>query len=190
MLASAYLCVRDIDGAGGPVLTGWTATPQDAGWYTLTRAEDSTLLAAWRANTSGARALWALFGPADILEQLAATEAACMPAREAWRRRTEPAVRAWLRRWRHWRIDGQVRIDADTTRAVVAGTVALIPEGAQLPDPTTDALPWLLRADGSVTTIAAEAQVRVTAIHRPALGHTLAGLGLHTRLEDEPDRSA
>jgi len=188
-LSNAYLAVLP-ENVNGPVLDGWTTHAQSGGWYTLTRDVDRVVLAAWRANTSGAEGLYALFGPLDVLEALAAIELRCMPAREAWRRRTEPAVRAWLRRWRHWRIDGQVRDVEGVAQDVTAARAELIPEGAQLPDPTTDALPWLIRADGTVTTVLAEAQVRVTAIHRPALAGTLAGMGLDTRLENEPDRSA
>ena len=186
----AYLCVRDLDpSSGGLVLpAAWQVTPQDAGWYTLTRESDGLTVAAWRANSAGTRALFALFGPIALLGAVAAVEPACMPAREAWARRAEPAVRVWLRRWLHWRIDGQVRDGAGVAQPVTAQVVQLVPESAAIPDPPTTPLPWLLRADGTVTTVAAQAQVRVTAIHRPAMGHTLAGFALHSVCEDEPER--
>jgi len=188
-LAHAFLAVRDVDANGGPVVLGaWQSTPQDAGWYTLTRESDGLTVAAWRANSAGTRGLFALFGPRAELDALAAVEPACLPAREAWARRAEPAVRAWLRRWRHWRIDGQVRDGAGVAQPVTAQTVQIVPEGVAIPDPSTPPLPWLLRSDGSVTTLVAEAQVRVTVIYRPALANTLAGFDLHTVAEDEPER--
>lgn len=185
----AYLCVRDLDPAtGGPVLPdGSTCIVQDAGWFTLTRG--SITIAAWRANAVGSRGLFALFAPRAVLDAIADAEPLCMPAREAWERRTESSVRAALRRWRHWRIDGHVRdpVTGDA-RAVTDAVVRLVPEGAAIPDPTTTPLPWLLRADGTVTSVAGEAAVRVTALHRPALDRTLAGYALHERAEDEPVR--
>ena len=175
MLGSAYLCVRDYAapdpelGGGGPALDGWTSTPQAGGWYTLRSADDPALLAAWRANTSGPRVLWALFGPADVLAALATVEPACMPAREAWRRRDEPAVWAWLRRWPTWRVDG-----TRDGEPVVGERAVLHAEGGQL---AAKVPPW------------AAADLAVTSLLRPALLVTLAGLALDQTLEDEPDRN-
>lgn len=185
----AYLCVRDLDGDGCPVLPdGWTCTEQDAGWYTLTRGDGLTI-AAWRANAVATRALFVLFGPRAFLDAIAASEAACMPAREAWERRGEAATRTFLRRWRHWRIDGHVRDAEGVAQPVTNQVVELVPEGGAIPDPTTTPLPWLLRLDGTVTAVLAQAAVRVTALHRPAMDRTLAGYALHVTAEDEAPRS-
>lgn len=188
-LDRAYLCVRDLSANGGPVLpNGWTSQAEAGGWYTLRRNSDGLRILAWRANSVSARGLFALFAPLAVLEAVASVEPACMPAVEAWNRRDEAAVRVFLRRWRHWRIDGNVRLPDDTTPAVTNRTVQLIPEGAAIPDPTVTALPWLIRADGTTTAVLAEAAVRVTAIHRPAMDATVASYALHTGLEDEPAR--
>lgn len=187
-LSNAFLCVRDLDEDGCPVLpASWECTTQDAGWYTLTRPDGLTV-AAWKASAVASRALFALFGPRAVLDAIAAVEPLCMPAREAWARRAEANVRSFLRYWPIWRIDGQVR-DGDGVAQPVSNTVVrLVPSGVQLPDPTTTALPWLLRANGTLTAVQAEAAVRVTVLHRPALDQTLAGFSLHEGLEDEPER--
>lgn len=193
-LRHAYLCARDLDERGCPVLPeAWTCTEQDAGWYTLTRQRDGLTIAAWKANTRGIaateRRLFALFGPIEFLASIAAADPSCMPAREAWARRGEANVRAALRNWRTWRIDGHVRDAEGVAQPVTGAVVQLVPDGARIPDPSTTPLPWLLRADGSVTAVQAEAAVRVAVIHRPAMVHTLAGYSLHAVCEDEPERS-
>lgn len=189
MTRSAYLAVCDVDAeTGGPALDGWTTHAEAGGWYTLQHASLGWLLV-WRGNTHGIRGLFAVVGPEAVLVAFAAEEPSTrMPAREAWRRKTESAVRAWLRRWRVWRIDGQVRDAEGAIQDVTGVRVDLIPEGAQIPDPTVDALPWMFRADGTVTAVQAEAQVRVTVVRQPALLIGLAGMGFEALVEDEPDR--
>lgn len=188
-LGHAYLAVRDVASGGGPeVGAGWTVQPESDSWYVLRRTSDDLRIAAWRANSSNGRALWAVWGPQSFLTALAAAEAQCMPAREAWERRNEAAVRVWLRRWPVWRVTGQIRLVDGSLAAITDLARRLIPEGGTLPDPTTQALPWLLRADGTLTAVQAEAVIRVTAISRPAFLATLAGFDLHTIAEDEPPR--
>lgn len=189
-LSTAYVIVRDLDADGCPVLPStWHCTEQDAGWHTLERDSDGLTIAAWRASAVGARGLFALFAPEALLAAIATTEPACMPAREAWARRAEPTIRAYLRYWPIWRIDGHVRDSDGVAEPVTSAVVRLVPEGVAIPDPSVTALPWLLRADGTVTAVQAEAAVRVATIHRPALDRTLAGFDLHAGLEDEPERT-
>lgn len=187
--SNAYLCVRALDEEGCPVVgEGWTCEPQDGGWYVL-RHRSGHVIAAWKANTVSTRALFALFGERQVLDAIADAEPLCMPAKEAWDRRSEANVRTFLRRWRHWRLDGHVRDHEGVAQPVVGAVVQLVPEGSAIPDPTTTPLPWLLRADGTVTTQQAQASVRVAALHQPALDRTIAGFVLHQQLEDEPARA-
>lgn len=192
-VSHAYLCVRDLDAEGCPVLPDtWSCTVEDAGWFTVTRTSDGLRILAWRASQVGSRALFALFGPRSILDAVAAVEPACMPAAEAWARRTEPAIRAWLRYWPVWRIDGHVR-DADgVAQPVSTAVVRLVPSGVQIPDPSVTPLPWLLDASGAVVATQAAAVVRVAAIYRPAMDQSmrdqLAGWELAATCEGEPAR--
>lgn len=192
-LAHAYLCVRDIDVDGAPIVgQQWIVRAEASGWFSLRRVDDERLLlAAWHANAAGGRALFALFGPQSVLEQIAASEPACMPAREAWTRRAEPAVRAFLRRWPIWRFDGFARVGeviGGAPQAVSGAVRRLIFEGQQIPDPTTTPFPWRFAPDGTIAATDAAAVYRVDAITRPALSMTLAGYALHDELELEEPR--
>lgn len=186
-LGHGYLCVRDIDADGLPVVgVNWNVHAC-GGWSVVHRNDGGVLLAAWRANAIATRALYALFGPQDVLEAIAATEPACMPAREAWARRAEPAVRAWLRRWPAWRFDGAIRVSGAMV-SVSGASRRLIFEGQQVPDPTVTPFPWRFAADGSIVATEAAAVVRVDSIARPAMVATLAGYLLHDVAENQPPR--
>lgn len=189
-VSHAYLAVQAVDAEGAPDVGGsWTTTAQDAGWYTLT--DGTIVIAAWRANSLSGQGLWAVYGPQAFLEALALSRDDVMPAREAWARRGESAILAWLRYWPTWRVDGYER-DLEGNAVAISGvTRRLIPEGARLPDPTVHPLPWNLDAGGALTTQAL-AVIRVTAIHRPAMLHTMRsevdGFDLREVMEDEPER--
>lgn len=189
-LSHAYLCVRDLDDEGCPVLPNdWTCTVQDNDWLSLIRQSDKKTIAAWKANEAGQRGLFALFGDKEFLDAIAQNEPMCMPAREAWRRRAEASIRAYLRYWPTWRFDGHIRDGSDIV-AVSNHVMRIVPKGVRIPDPAITSLPWLLKSDGSIAETQSEAAIRVSAIHRPSLDATLAGFNLHEKLENEPDLGA
>lgn len=203
-LGHAYLAVRSVVSgqssdpeaagydpeAGAPVLPdGWTATPQAGQWFTLTRSSDGLTIAAWKASSVASEALFALFGPQAFLDAVAATEPRMAPARELWANRADPTVRAYLRYWPVWRCTG-FEHDAEGNPVAITDAVRrLVPSGVRIPDPQSDPLPWLLRANGTLTGFQSEASIRVDSITRPALNATLAGFSLHTTAEDEPERA-
>ena len=168
LLAHAYIAIRDLHEDGGPAAPwAWARSVQGSTGWTMIEHPSGALLAALRINAIGARGLFALFGPVDILEAIAAGNQEVMPARELWRRRAETQARKAVRAWRTWIVD-----DSDHPFEKVRRT--LIGEGEILPaTPPTVLAPW-----GTVTKL-----------YRPALDHTLAGHALHQTLEDEPDRN-
>lgn len=204
LFARAYLAARDLDTSGddhrdgGPVVPGtWTVRRQGAtGWWHLTTAAGEDL-AVLKVNALGGRGLFAAFGPKPLLDSIASGNDEVMPAREAWRRRAddtaapgEASPREICRAWRWYRVD-VTEPDPETALPVdhVGVVRRLCSEGVLLPDPAASPLPWPLDDDGRLVALGTEARL-VTAIHRPALGHTLAGHPLDVRLEDEPDRGA
>lgn len=201
-LAECFLAVRPIDPTedvespryGAPLVSeSWGVTRHADGWWTLRTGGQGAgdELAVWRANAVGGEALWAVWGPRDRLDAIAATEPRMMPGREAWARRDEAGVRAWLRYWPVWRGTYTERLPDDQGGGYVtrAGVVRrLVSEGVQLPDPTILPYPWLLRADGSVTLVVSEAVIRVDGLTLPSMSGTLAGYGLHEVTEAQPDR--
>lgn len=184
---------EDVDDAryGAPVVPKtWEVTRQADGWWTLRTGGDGggDELAVWRASVVGSEALWAVWGPRARLDAIAAGEPRMMPGREAWARRSEAGVRAWLRYWPVWRCNVTER-DGEGGYVSSTGVVRrLVPDGVQLPDPTVKPFPWLLRADGSETLVISEAVIRVDGLQRPAMSGTLAGRGLHVVTEAQPDR--
>lgn len=163
----------------------------DAPWYCLMHPT-GRMVFAYRENehAPSSQALWCIVGEADDLADLAAIVDEDMPARAAWRRRDEPAVRTFLRRWRTLRCDGFTR-DPETGDPVAFTNEVkvLIPRGAQLPDWSTSPPPWNLDADGRLTT-ATNAVIRVTGfagVNTLALANTLAGHRYDQAFADEPD---
>lgn len=192
----ALLIVHDVDPeTGAPsVPQGWTVNlcgTASAPWYALTHPTGRRVVA-YRENESGSVALWAVMGEADDLADLAAIATQDMPAREAWRRRSEAGVKPRLRYWRTLRCSGQER-DGEGNPVPFTNEVRnVIPRGAQLPDYDSEGFPWNLAADGSLTT-AANAVIRVEAVsgaNTLALSHTLAGHGYPTAFADEEDDGA
>ena len=197
--------------AGAPWLpeSWWGERTQRVGvWWVFRRPSTGEQVAIARANALGGRGLYAVVGPLDWLESLASGNDEIMPAREAWRRRAEDdappgeaSPRQICRAWRWYRVDCTERAtqsDVDLGLADAVGDPIqrdgvrrrLLTEGHLLPDPTTEALPWDLDADGQLTT-QAQAVIRVRAIHRPVLAPDVPGVvgkGLHVMLESEPDR--
>ncbi len=174
MLAHAYIAIRDLYldpetglADGGPAApASWARSPQGTTSWTMLTHPSGAVLAAYRVNAIGARGLFALHGPQDILEAIALGNSEVMPAREAWRRRAETQARKAIRAWRTWRCDDDGEIEVRRM---------LIDEGDILPvTPPTVGSPW-----GTVTRL-----------YRPAMAVTLAGHALHQMLEDQPDRSA
>jgi hypothetical protein len=189
-LTNGYLCVRTIDGNGAPVIGGsWAVTSQNNGWYTAENTALDAFVALWRANTVGAEALFALFGPQATLQAIAAVEPRCAPARELWASALggNATAQGVMRRWPIWRITGSVRNRAGSLVAVTDTPVVLFPEGMTLPTIGT-AFPWRFSASGSIVGTDGAARVRVNSISRPALLHTLGGYQCHTIAEDEPPR--
>lgn len=165
MLAHAYIAIRDLHADGGPdAPESWERSAQGStGWVMI--EHPGGLLAAYRVNAIGARGLFALFGPQDALEAIAAANDEVMPARELWRRRAETQANKAIRGWRTWIVDDGAETEIRRT---------LIDEGGILPTTLpTVGVPW-----GTVTRL-----------YRPAMMATLAGHPLHVLLEDEPDRS-
>jgi hypothetical protein len=193
-LEHAYLCVRALDVDGLPVLPGaWSAERLgDTDWYECRSGNGQTLVEAYQANVVGAEALFALFGPLATLDAFAASESRCMPAREAWNRRAEASVRAWLRYWRCWRFDGYVR-ENDTlsgAQVAVSGVVRTLTRvGQRVPDPTVTAYPWLFAPNGTIVAQASQALYRIDTLVRPALLETIGGYELHAKCEAEPART-
>lgn len=184
-LERALLLVRDLGADGGPACpVGWTCTEQDGGWYEV-EAPDGARVFAYRENDNGTQGLFALVGDAATLALIDGSSALALPAREAWRRRLDPGVLPYMRRWRTYRWAGLAR-DSGGTAQPFAGVSRLIPDGAVLPDPTTTPLPWYLAEDGSMA-LPAAAAIRVDSITLPALAVTMAGLDCHGRFEAEPD---
>lgn len=185
-----YLAVRDLDGEGAPdVGAGWTVHLMDAGWCVLER--ENIVVAAWKANELAGRGLFAVFGPQDFLENLASANTEVMPGREAWARRSEANIRAWLRYWPVWRVDGFERDDEGNPVAISGGVRRLLQDGDRLPDPTVDAFPWDLDEHGDLVS-QASAVIRVTGIVRPAMANTIRSeadnFDLQQVMEDEPER--
>lgn len=195
---------------GAPALvpeSWWSGSVQTTRhWWVWRRASTGEIVAATRINVVGARALYAVAGPIEWLTEVATGRPDVMPAREAWRRRAEDTApdgyaspRQIVRACRAWRCDVTERATQSDVDAGLAAAVGdpvqrdgvvrvLSVEGVLLPDPTVDALPWDLDADGNVVPLA-DAARRVRALHRPALGVPgLCGAGLWRALEDEPDR--
>jgi len=192
----ALLIVHDVDPeTGAPTVPqDWTVTlcgNASAPWYDVTHPSGRRVVA-YRENDDGSVALWAVFGAPDDLTDLAAITTSDMPAREAWRRRSEPAVKARLRYWRTLRCSGQER-DGEGNPVPFTNEVRnVIPRGAQLPDYDSEGFPWNLGADGSLTT-AANAVIRVesvSGVDTLALSTTLAGHGYPTAFADEADPEA
>lgn len=185
-------------GFGGPDLSDLAAISVarqgETGWYILTHEPSGRRVAVWRCNAAGSLGLYSVHGPTDLLAAIAArADVQAIPVREAWRRRTEPAIASRLRWWRWWRCEGAER---DPEGAVVAfsGVRQLAPGGSALgtisaTGQTIAALPWDLDADGRPTTQALAVR-RVTAISRPCLPGSLAGMGLDVLFEDEEDPGA
>lgn len=169
--ANAYVAIRDLHEDGGPdAPETWFRSVQGITGWTMLTTSGGDLLATFRVNVIGARALFALFGSQAVLETIAASNAEVMPARELWRRRAETQARKAIRAWRTWIVD-----DVDDDGAPVTEVRrTLIVEGETLPATLpTVSVPW-----GTVTRL-----------YRPALDITLTGHPLHTRLENEPDRN-
>lgn len=191
ILRNGFLAVRPVTAEGVPVVGGgWEVRPQAGRWFTLRRGRD--LAAAWRASSVGGDALFALFGPKSWLDTVAEGRNDVMPAREAWQRRSEAPIRAWLRYWPTWRASGLYRDNEGGVVAFSNEVRDLVPEGVQIPDPEATPLPWLLDASGAVVGTVAEAEVQVTAIVRPAMNRTIRsmrdGFDLAVVLESEPAR--
>lgn len=196
-LAHAYLCLRDVDANGLPVLpalgAAWTATAEADGWYSVRRNDSQILVAAWKANVVSAPSyMWVLFGPQATLEALAQIEPQCMPASELWalaKGGNAQAIAA-ARRWPVWRFTGAERIGGALV-AVTAAVRRLIYEGQQMPSPAT-AFPWRFSASGAIVATDAEARYRVDGpigSLKPALHLTMSGYALHALAEDEPVRT-
>lgn len=191
----ALLVVHDFDAeTGAPsVPATWTVGRiGDRPWYALTHPSGRTVLA-WRENEHGPSglALWAILGEAEDLAELDSRVETSMPAREMWRRRTQPAARSRLRWWRTLRCSGQERIDGSPT-PFTDEVRTLVPRGVQLPDPALNALPWNLAADGSLTT-PANAVIRVESFSGAdtlAMAITLAGHRYDRGFADEEDPGA
>jgi len=159
-----------------------------APWFDITHPSGRRVIA-YRENENGSLALWAVFGTSDDLTDLAAITTDDMPAREAWRRRSEPAVKARLRYWRTLRCSGQERDGEGNPVAFTDEIRNVIPRGARLPDYDVTPPPWNLAADGSLTT-APNAVIRVESVsgaNTLALSTTLAGHGYPTAFADEED---
>jgi len=141
-LAHAYLYVGDVDTdpdspgyLGRVVPVDWHSEYQDARWYAIFHPSGDRL-AAWRANAVGAEGLFAIWGPQSRLDTIAAGETRCMPGREAWARKGEASVRAFLRYWPEWRFDGFVR---DSEGSPVAATrpavlIRVVDSGIGIPE--------------------------------------------------------
>lgn len=184
-LGRALLLVRALGADGGPACPdGWACSPQSGGWYEVETPAGERLLA-YRENDDGTRGLFAILGDAAVLASIEASSTLALPAREAWRRRLDPGVLPYMRRWRTYRWGGLAR-DEEGTPQPFASVSSLVPYGVALPDPTVSALPWHLASDGTLTTPAAAA-IRVDSITLPALAATMAGLDCHGRFEAEPD---
>lgn len=159
-LANAYVAIRDLHEDGGPTAPeAWSRSVQGSTGWTMIEHPNG-LLAAYLVdivpgppNQDG---LFAFFGPQALLD----TIAGAMPAREMFRRRSEPAVGRMMRAWPVWRVDDDGENEVRRR---------LIPRATGLP---TVSVPW-----GTVTRL-----------YHPALDATLAGRSLHLTLEDEPDR--
>jgi hypothetical protein len=195
LLEHAYICVRGLDANGLPIMPGaWTVTRvADSGWHDCRSADGQTLVAAWRANSVGSEALFALFGPKPTLDAFAAVESRCMPARELWElaKGGDATAITVVRRWPIWRFTGQERRDDDVlvpTSNVVRRL--LVSEGQSMPTAGT-AFPWRFAADGTIVATDGAAQFRVDGpigSLRPALHLTYAGYELHNVCEHEPPR--
>ena len=170
-LGNGYVAIRDLHEDGGPAAPeAWARTSSAGGWTVIDHPPSALTLAACRVNVIGARGLFALFGPQDVLEALADGNAEIMPARELWRRRAETQARKAIRAWRTWIVDVDGEVEVRRT---------LVTEGEILSaTPPTVGAPWAI--DGA----------SITRLYRPALDTTLAGYTLHITLEDQPDRGA
>lgn len=178
-LRDGLLMLRSLDADGGPVVPAtWTVQPEDGGWYTVRRDSDGITLAAHRENTdtAGTLGLFVVMGPRAVLDAIAAASSYAATLQAVWdARATSATALAVLRRLRTWRFDGFERDEAGNPVAITGGVRTVIFEGQALPDPNVTPLPWLIRADGTITTLAAQAQYRIDAIIRPALACTMAG---------------
>lgn len=187
-----YVGTRDLDATGCPVVGGtWSCQLEADGWSSLIRGSDGERLLAWRANSVGARGLFALFGRIATLEAVAAVEPSFAPAQELWAAALagNTTARAVVRRWPIFRMDGQIRAELGDTATPVTNQVRrFFGEGGQCPAWGT-AFPWRFGPDGSVVATDAEAITRVTAITRPAFDRTMAGWPFAGALEAEPPRS-
>lgn len=185
------------DDDGEVVSSGHPATPASwsvVQWYAGTvgvyevRPGPRVTLHVIRQNArpDDSEALYAVFGDKSYLDSLRdhmsdSVQAATM--RDVWSAAMagNDTVRMALRAWRDWRITGQVRV-SDEAGAPVTVDVTDHPwrlnhgaDGNIIPDPSTTALPWLLGRDGSIVASQSDAWARVTALHRPALLHSVAG---------------
>lgn len=191
-LKNAYVAVRDIEttlsgGIGGPsVPDTWKAFPQSNNWWTYEKP-NGDIFAARKMNQVSTQGLFIVFGDKEYLDQIASGSTQTMPGREAWRRRAEAQVNQALRYWPDWRCSGFERDSEGNPVRFISGSRTLIPMGENLPNFLTEPLPWDLDQSGNLTSPAA-ASIRITDFHRPALKHTLAGLGMNDVAEDEPDR--
>lgn len=192
-LSRSVLLVRTLHADGGPEAPGtWLREPQgDTGWYVIADPSGHRVLC-YRVNTYTDRGLFACFGPTATLAGLEALADLALPAREAWRRRDEASVKLYLRSWTTLRCSGFERDSEGAAVPFTDGVRVLIDEGGRLPDWTTEALPWNLAADGSLTTQAL-ARYRVTSFagnDTMQLGATLAGMACPFLLDAEPDPGA
>lgn len=180
-------------GAGGPsVPSGWSSARQgDTNWYQLREPSNERILC-YVANRALGRVLCACFGSESALAVVESGADLALPAREAWRRRNESAIKTYLRYWPTLGCDGFERIpDGEGQDQVLAfsGVRRVLDEGGQLPDWQVSTLPWNLAPDGSLTTQAL-ARFRVTGfagVDTISIRNTLAGLSCISAFEDEED---
>jgi hypothetical protein len=188
----ALLMIHEVEPDGTPTVPdGWTAQRCGSYWSRVEHPS-GRVVKAWLENQVGSTGLWAVVGDAADLADLDAIAEQSLPAREAWRRRAEPAILSYLRYWRTLRVDGFER-DADGDPVAITDAVRqLVPRGERLPDPTSTPLPWDLDAAGQLTT-QANAVIRVTGfsgVHTLSLSQTLAGHTYHSAFADEEDDGA
>jgi hypothetical protein len=172
------------------VPVSWSVQKQSNNWWTY-KSPSGADFAVHKINQSGSLGLFAIFGSQDILETRASGSNTMMPAKEAWRRRAETPIRTTLRFWRHWIVDGVIRIETGTTsstRTITSESVTLCSYGNSVPDPISEPLPWNLNSDGQIVPVAS-ASIRVTNLRQPTLLTSIAGLSMNALFESEPDRS-
>lgn len=193
---SALLVVHDYDPATGlpTVPAGWVVsfcgTPT-APWVDITHPSGRRVLA-WRENEDGVSyALWAVVGDTADLADLAAIVSGDMPARTAWRRKNDAAVKPHLMWWRTLRCSGARSDGAGGWVAFADEIVEAVPRGAQLPDWGATPFPWYLDRAGSIVP-EASAVLRidsVSGVDTIALLHSI-GHGEWRAFADEPDPGA